>query len=468
MKKLFPQPDVRVGLLTYLTNDALSKLKTKKQILRADSPLKEETEDVIRKFTELRKKIPAGQVSMETWHDVFRECHALYALLGGVLTGDHWQSPAHMASIIDEVGDEQGKITANFNDYKRDQHPVGLRWERAFAREYLTRSFTTVPTAFATSSGMAALTLTITFVAKHIPRTARIAVGMHSYFQNKELLTALFAPEQIVFFNESKPDGSIPADVHAIFFDTLANDPTMTVADTAKIFSIAKGLTHRVYVVADVTCTSSVKFRLPMLGIGKNVSLLVWESLVKFHQFGLDRTHGGVVWAVNVSEFDLYYLRAHSGTIVSEWSAAVLPSPNARLFATYIERLERNAYAVAAELHSKLAADRFSVYYPGLSEHDGYAAAKKQGYAGAFVCITPLKKQLKNIQAPVKKIVKEAAVKRIALVGGSSFGLPVTRVYAVATNTKFVKPFLRIAPGLESPEELSSIIDVCVRVLMTP
>ena len=406
-------------ILFYLVDDALAKLRKKSAKSDASALL-------LREFLTTRNEIERDNIP---WHAHFTRLHELYGYLGGVLTADHWQSPAYDQYAADEAGDERGKIVGNFNDYKRDQHPVGLAWERAFAAAYVPRFGLKKPQVFTTASGMAALTLAVTAVKKHVPHDGMIAVGKHSYFQNKELLTALFREDRIIYFDETKPEGLAGQDVYAVFFDSVANDLDMTVADMPGMTKVVSNMSHRVYVVADATCLSTPRFHVS--NIPKNISMLVWESLVKFHQFALDRAHGGVLWAVNVSETELYFLRSHAGVILPEWSAAVLPSPNRKLFFRYMERLIENAAAISAHLHHPCP--------------------------GPFICFTEPSVSVRQYREYIKRVMQEAKKRGIPLVAGSSFGLPVTRVYAVGMSTRFVRPFLRVSPGIESSEEIERV-----------
>ncbi len=444
--------DVQNQILLYLVDDAAQKLRKKRN-----------ASQLVREFQTLRECVQRNEpADIGAWHGVFQHCHVLYGQLGGTLTADHWQSPAFDASYANEVGDEQGKILANINDYKRDQHPVGIAYEKAYVREYIPRLFG-APTAFATTSGMAALTVAALVVRQRLPDTYRIAVGRHSYFENQELLHMMFPDDRITIFDEASPAALADIAPHAIFFDLLANDPSMTVADVSRIYAFAGKLRHHVDMVIDTTCVSMEHFRMPAHAyLARNVSLMAYESLNKFHQFGLDRTTGGILWAHGIPADTIYRVRDHAGVNISEAAAATMPSPNKKVHAGYLQRLATNAAEIARAI-SSLPHVRAS--YPGLASHAGFRTAKRIGYTGAFVAIEFPGASYRTYRAVMQSVVREAKKSHVPLLAGSTFGTPVTRVYTWSPRSPFENIFLRISPGLESPEEMVRVIDVLTRVL---
>jgi cystathionine beta-lyase/cystathionine gamma-synthase len=391
---------------------------------------------------------------------LFATCHTLYGELGGVLTADHWQSPSFDGSEVEEAGDEQGNIVANVNDYKRDQHPVGLSYEMSFVNAYLQRSFRASPTVYATSSGMAALTVSALIVRERLPDDYRIAVGEHSYFQNHELLHMMYPKERLHTFDEAHPEVLGKIKPHAIFVDLLANDPSMIVADLPGIYAASQRFGHHVDIVVDATCASLFHLRIPFRL--SNVSVIGFDSLNKFHQFGLDRVTGGIVWVSGILSETVYRVRDHSGLILSEASAATLPTPNAALLTLYMKRHERNALMVAKAIS---AIPSVHVHYAGLPSHPSHVYAKTIGFYGSFVAIELPGKTWKAYKRLKDLIVNEAKRQHVPLIAGSTFGTPVTRVYTWATQSTFSRQFLRISPGLENAQEMQQVCDIISTVL---
>lgn len=399
-------------------------------------------------------------MSLSSWHELFQTCHELYGIVGALLTADHWQSPAFGSVDVDEVGDEQGRIIANLNDYKRDQHPLGVAWEKAYADMYLTHSFVTTPKAFATTSGMAALTVALFVIRQRLPEEYRIAVGRHSYFENFELLHMMFPKQNLYLFDEDHADTLKQIRPHAIFFDMIANDPEITVADSDGILKCAGTIGHHVDVVVDTTCASIAHFRVPAaVRMRGNVSVIGFESLNKYHQFGLDRTTGGVVWAMGILEDTIYRIRDHAGLNISEAAVAMLPSPNRALHIKYLRQLEQNAKIIANRL---AAISGINVCYPGLSTHPDHRLVKR-GYTGSFVSVTFPGSSWRRYRKSLQDILVNAKNQHVPVIAGGTFGTSVSRIYTWMPRSEFEKPFLRIAAGLETPKEMVGVCDVLER-----
>lgn len=443
--------DVQNRILSYCIDDAIRKLT------RADrSP-----DAFIRLRDTMRNHPPSG---IAAWHGMFRICHELYGELGGILTSDHWQSPAFAGVGVDETGNESGRIVANVNDYKRDLHGVGLMWERSYAKAFLSGLFFSVPTAHMTTSGMAALTVAALVVRKRLPAEYRIAVGEHSYFENKELLTMMFPEHRITYFDEASPKSLSGIRPNAVFFDTLANDPSMTVADTGGILSVAGSFGHHTDVVIDTTCTSVSHTRIPLrTKLSNRVSVIGFESLNKFHQFGLDRVTGGVVWSMGIPADTIYRARDHAGVNIAEASAAAIPAPSASLHAAYLGRLESNTLRIARSLEH---IPRIRVVYPGLPSHRDHRLARVTGYSGAFVSVEFPGSDRRRYRMALQRILAYAKLSAVPVIAGSTFGTPVTRVYTWSPRSAFERPFLRVAPGLETPEECTRMSQVIAGALL--
>lgn len=460
---------VQEKILSYLISDASSKVTNKLvSLTRTESNQHDlflSIETFLENLDALKREIRDTQGwTVLRWHELFLRFRTLYSTMGALCTADHWQSPAFDMYGVDEAGDEKEKIIANFNDYKRDQHSVGALWEKTYAREYLTRSFVKTPTAFVTTSGMAALTAACLVVRKRLPLSYRIAVGEHSYFENKELFHMMFPKESIVFFDERHPEALRELRPHAVFVDVLANDPSVAVADMPKLWKALSAIKQHVDVVFDVTCISAVHWKMPVSVIhNARISVICFESLNKFHQYGMDRVTGGVMWSYGILDDALYTARDHAGVMMQESAVAQLPKPNKKVHRLYLARLQNNAMHIARTLASVHGG--FTVHYPGLPKDAGYQAAKYGGYAGAFVSLEFTNKNRSMYKKTAAAILREATNRRVPVVAGTSFGLPVTRIYTWSPRSDFERPFLRIAPGLESSEQMKKVSDVLVYAL---
>lgn len=419
---------IRNRILAYLIDDALKKLDHKQALYDA--------------FLSLKKRRQANPPStMSEWHSLYTQCHNLYGQLGGVLTSRRFQAPSFWESVIEEAGDEKGSITPNLNDYKRDYHRVGFRYERAYQHAFRA------PHALATVSGMAALTVAALYVRQRDTEHFRIAVGEHSYFENKELLTMMFPQNRIVYFDEDKPEKLLEIRPEAIFVDSLANDPIMTRADVRGIIRAAGALRHHVDIIIDTTCASVARCKIPVYSrFFRNVSILCFESLNKFHQFGLDRVTGGIIWSPNVDWSKLYTIRDHAGVNIPEASAAAIPTPNRTLHQIYLSRLEENACLIAQSL-SKI---------PSLTI---------TWNQGAFVSVSKKGASWQDYWKCMKRVMRVAKKHHVPIIAGSSFGMPVTRVYTWSPRSVYERPYFRLSPGLETRKEIASIIEIIINAV---
>ncbi len=430
-----PRTDVQRDILAYLLRDAVRKLSRTRT---------GRSSDLYARCTDAYRLLGSERLTaFPQFHEAFVRVRNLYALLGGALTADLWQSPAYRYVIADESGSETGKIKENFNDYKRDQHSFGVSLEKAYASAYLSGGFRVPPSPLACVSGMAALTVAAVYIGSRLGRDVPVAVGEHSYFENKELLESVFGSGRIEYFNETDP-GAVAGNAYgAVFFDSQANDPDLTRADTRGIVKAAGDA----YVVIDVTASSPVSFPFP---VRSGARLIGFESLNKYHQYGLDRVTGGMLFAYGIPRDDLYRVRDHAGVNIPEQSAATVPSPNAALLARYMQRLRDNAVRIGSVLS-------------GLR---GVTVAVPQG-TGTFLSVRFDRGSTTAYRRAIGKILDEAGKRAVPLVAGSTFGTPATRVYTWDTRSPFARPFLRISPGLETPEQIDETASV-IRSAITP
>lgn len=373
---------------------------------------------------------------------------------GYSVTLSHWQSPSYDSSTYDEAGTRRGRITANVNDYTRDQHELANRYGQHFIASYIRHLPTVRVHAYATSSGMAAYTTALmAIIGSSAHLGLPILAGKQSYFQNKAILTALCG-KRLVWIDESRTDAVIaqiqalhPA---AVCIDTIGNTPSIHVADVISIWNyIRKSIKNDIWFLVDHTCAGpTVQFLKDMIVPPSFARLLVVESLNKHHQFGLDRVTGGIVWGVGKGVDQLYYYRNHGGTIISDVSAAALPTPNRRIFDLYHKRLIRNT-ALLVELLRRYLPSSYILSYPP----EGVDTA----VLPAFCTITARKSTAADWRRRIRMIIARARKQHIPLVAGSSFGLWTTRIYTVAANTQYEYPFFRIAPGMETAEEIRAI-----------
>jgi cystathionine beta-lyase/cystathionine gamma-synthase len=190
------------------------------------------------------------------------------------------------------------------------------------------------------------------------------------------------------------------------------------------------------------------------------VRLIVFESLLKYAQLGLDRANAGVIIARREDAETLSGYREHLGTNVADVAVHALPAPHRAVLERRLTRLGRNALVLATHLHDR--ADRaVKIAYPGLASHTCARTASRRAFRGSCLSIVfdHADPELRREHALVEAAVAEAAARGVALIGGSSFGFNTSRIYLTAARAECGDPFVRVAAGTEHPVALEMLAD---------
>lgn len=477
--------------LRYLAADVADKLSLfEKDLFRIQRGLPDETLDLVTRYvTKTRETLRTQAVILDdtrihagfTETDLFKLIERKYSayanqrvlsrMIGALVSSVDWQSPGYAGSGIVQAGRDEGRTVAAINDYKRDQHSMALLYETGFKKEYLSGMYKLPFTVLTVHSGMAAFATILGFllIEKHI--TGPVLAGKSTYFEALDLLRKHFG-ENLIIWDETDIEGLERIvkreNPTALFLDSLGNTPDMIMPDMRKVSGILKKyVRNTVYLVIDNTCMSTAYN--PFRDFGRPLSpvhLIVYESLNKFHQFGLDRTLGGVISAGWMDGGHLFDYREHLGTIIGDSEAMTIPSPNRKIFDARLRRLNRNAGTLALSLSLKLGKTGKTpvteIVYPGIPSHPSYSYSRNLGFHGAFFMIDLKEKYRKPgvLKRVAKDIIKQARKRNVRMVAGTSFGLPVTRVYPTALHSKSTRPFLRIAAGTETQFEILRISDI--------
>ncbi len=398
--------------------------------------------------------------------------------LAGVITAGEWQSPSFAYSEVLQAGGDPALIVPSENDYKRDIHESEREYAHLFVQENVDHSLRLSPFAYPTSSGMSAIATVLNHIRSNILPTDKVVVGRSTYFQNKWQLERLFK-EKIIYVDEFATDDIIEVvQIHkpaVIFFDSLCVDRSLAIPNLPILFKkLSNILTSGTVLVLDNTArgvTYQPLVDLPLALHG--MQLIVVESLIKYHQFGFDRTNAGIIWAPVGSEKGLKEARMHLGTNISDVSVASLPLPNRNLQNRRMYRIGRNTKMLAqrlAKFAKKDTSPLVSVVHPSLPEYPGYLWTQNLPFQGEFIVLTFAKQHqyLEYYDLFVKKIIQTAKERGVAIAGGTSFGFDTTRIYVTARYaTSSTQPFVRISVGTESMGELDSLGAVFESVLQS-
>jgi cystathionine beta-lyase/cystathionine gamma-synthase len=374
-------------------------------------------------------------------------------LIGALITSTDWQSPSYDATTQSEAGRQTGTIHATINDYKRDQHWDTYHYEQAFLKEHIDALIKLPLHVHATSSGMAAFTTILAYLSGENHMKGPILCGSSIYFQNKWLLLQSYA-DKLVFSDESNTQAFIDAiETHTpsvIFLDSITNAPDVVVADIPSIIQHLMKTKRNIHLVVDNTGLSVQLQPFPLLlGRATKLNLILFESLNKYHQFGMDRINGGMIVGFGSKTAAIFDYRVHSGTILSDVAAASLPTPNRTQLTHRIERHTHNTRLIVAALRAWIKTHQHSpitdISYPGM---------------GCYFTVqfTPAHATVPSFKRFVAHCTRVAKKRNVPLVSGTSFGLNITRIYLTALRSKPHAPFVRIAVGTEDAQTIDRLI----------
>ncbi|MGZ4480717.1 MAG: PLP-dependent transferase, partial [Gaiellales bacterium] len=335
------------------------------------------------------------------------------------------------------AGRQAGCIRPYVNDYKRDRHLDAGRYESAFLREYVDAPPGEPVRALLTSCGMAGLTTILGYLRLEGHLVRPVVAGRALYHETALLLTRELGDRLVVV--DERDSAEVIETVRrtgagALFVDSLCNSRGLALPDTARIIRGLAG--DDVHVVIDNTGLS-IGFQPWALRSGRT-RLLVWESLLKYAQLGLDRTTAGVVVCSGPGTERLDIYREHLGTNIADISVLALPPPHRSILSRRLARLERNARLIADAL------GQWAVY-PGRGGCLELAVRDRAGFA--------------------ERALAAARAAGVPLVAGTSFGFHITRIYAAAEGSACGPPFLRVSAGSEHRLGAEAVASALARTL---
>jgi cystathionine beta-lyase/cystathionine gamma-synthase len=376
------------------------------------------------------------------------------SMLAGLLAAPDWQSPAFLSSLAPAAGRQAGRIHAHWNDYKRDRHGDAEDYERRYVERMIDGPPGT--RALLTSCGMASFT-TILWCLEAEGKLGRpVLAGRGLYHETRTLLERAL-PGRVRFVDETDTasllqaiDATRPS---ALFLDSLSNTGLMPAPDLHAVIECLRGADT--YLIVDNTCLS-VSCQ-PLALAGESLRVVVFESLLKYAQLGLDRANAGVIVARRRDAEMLDAYREHLGTNISDVAVHALPPPDRGVLERRLARLERNAIHLAERLNERARAD-VAIVYPGMDAHAGGAGAARLPFRGGCLSLV-FGEPGRRERLLVSEAVAEAGRRGLALHGGSSFGFDTTRIYLAAARAECGTPFVRIAAGTEHRLELDALAD---------
>jgi cystathionine beta-lyase/cystathionine gamma-synthase len=321
--------------------------------------------------------------------------------------------------------------------------------------------------ALLTSCGMAAFTTVLSYLVLEGKLDRPVLAGAGLYHETRLLLERMLGDRLRIVDEHDTPallhaiDDVKPS---AIFLDSLSNTTRMPVPELAPVLERLRGT--RTYLIVDNTGLS-VSCQ-PFALARESPGLLVFESLLKYAQLGLDRANAGVIVAHPDDAERLSEYREHLGTNIADVAVHALPPPDRGVLERRLARLQRNALFLAAELTERVAAVA-EIVYPGLPSHPCARAATRLTFHGGCLSIVFRERDggLARQHALVDAAVAEAAKRGVALLAGSSFGFDTTRIYLTAARAVSGEPFVRVAAGTEHRLALEPLADALAAAIET-
>ncbi len=335
--------------------------------------------------------------------------------------------------------------------YTRYGNPLHERIARILARLEGTE------TALVTGSGMGAISTTMIALLRagdHV-----VAQGRHYMSTTKlfdELLPRYGVSVSIVEQADTAAfEQSLRPQTRAVMLETPAN-PTLVLTDLAAVAAIARP--RGIVTVADNTFASPLNQRPHALGVD-----VVVHSATKYLGGHHDLT-AGVVCCSNALAERIWETHITLGSVLSPMDAWLLLR-GLRTLAVRIERINRNALALASFLEEHPAIER--VFYPGLPSHPQHELARRQmsGF-GAVIAFA-----VRGGYDATSRFVSALRVptQAVSLGGVDSLAVHTAAMWAGTMSEAQMKAagippnFVRFSVGIEHIDDLKADVDRALR-----
>jgi cystathionine beta-lyase/cystathionine gamma-synthase len=335
--------------------------------------------------------------------------------------------------------------------YTRYGNPLHERIARILARLEGTE------TALVTGSGMGAISTTMITLLKagdHV-----VAQGRH-YMSTTKLFDELLPRYGVsVSIVEQADTGAferaLRPETRVVMLETPAN-PTLVLTDLAAVAAIARP--RGIVTVADNTFASPLNQRPHALGVD-----VVVHSATKYLGGHHDLT-AGVVCCSNALAERIWETHITLGSVLSPMDAWLLLR-GLRTLAVRIERINRNALALASFLEEHPAIER--VFYPGLPSHPQHELARRQmsGF-GAVIAFA-----VRDGYDATSRFVSALRVptQAVSLGGVDSLAVHTAAMWSGTMSEAQMKAagippnFVRFSVGIEHIDDLKADVDRALR-----
>ena len=396
--------------------------------------------------------------NQKEFNQLFSNFRALFKTYINLITLGSWQSPDFGYSIESQHGLTQKKIYSFQNDYQRYRVNT-LNVEKELNSFYKAIG-TIKPKTYFFNSGMGAFSTLIKAFENF--NLQKVLAGENLYFEVKAILknyqNVLFLPENnlsliIDFIVKHEPK--------YLFFDPVANSPSLPSFDFEKLFEFYKKNPPKEEssIIIDTTLTMDLFeiFAFFKESLPNNFNIFLFRSLQKLDQNGLDLTTGGLITHYGDLKLPLDDLR-QMGTMPTEQSILNLESlgfsnnrerflrhsRNTLLLACYLNNLSNNKNSIIEKVFHPLLREKtlkeffqIPLFFLSLKEHFN----------------------LEDANFFLSKLLENSKKANFNLIAGTSFGFNFSRIM-ITTFSDSNKICFRLATGIETLEEVYTLIDI--------
>lgn len=392
----------------------------------------------------------------------------LYRQRSTIYCARDWQSPAYNASMQPGRNRLWQGIEAHNLDYKRDGHLDEQLYEQAFVQEYASQLGSDHLQPYMTNCGMAAFS-TVLHLLAHELDLGPVTVGIEPmYFENVHLLRPFFPSIQLIsptsrqhlkeFLDSAQPS--------IVFLDAASNRGQVFHHDLESVMQWAMSANHAVTLVIDNTCVPCPLLPEGLLaGLPPRISVILIESLAKYHQFGMDTVTGGIILAHADEALNSHLRKTREvlGTNITDASVPSLPVPHRAALERRLNRHSRNLTLLATRLEEELSQQIAphaieSIAWP----QNGMPGTACPSYRGTCLTITLLQefRTVPHYRQFESKMVELSKQADYPLILGTSFGFDVTRLFITTPATAFEEPYMRLSIGTETAAEVHLLTEL--------
>src|SRR3989338_5530669 len=359
-----------------------------------------------------------------------------------------FQSPSITPTSVIQRSRHQNE--KEYNVYQRsDFTPFSL--EESFNTLYkpLGRK---IPKTLLFNSGMAAIS-TVMFFLKNSKKLGKTYIGENAYFETKWLVEDY---RDIAFFNEYDPkiseDGRIFWLEYPINCTQPSKYPFNKIVNLKNIINKIKNLCYKMKNEKFALVIDYTLYYLPfnitsyLLDLPDNLHVYLITSLQKHRGYGLDLTNGGAITFYGDKEEYEYLSRLRSimGTSITQENIWTMPPIKANVINKLISDSGNNAQSIYKAVSNEEYGP-ISFYF-----------SQNSVFLTSFIFVEIGKSLMdKSSNKPylseilINEIIRAAHKNNAIIVHGTSFGLPLTRIFKNSERYENTNS-LRIAVGYDS------------------